>query len=200
MPITVLDQGQNNQVIIPDSVREQSNCRIILRGSGNRIEIKDRCRLAGDASINLGSDCKVFFDEGSNLQMMEIFAADKAIINLGKVISCSWHTRIYCHEPAKVTVGYDCLIASGVLLTASDMHSIIDIESGDRINPAQDIVIEDHVWLASSVRVMKGVSIGKDSAIGVGAIVTTNIPPQCVAVGIPAKIIKTGTTWKHELI
>jgi len=53
-----------------------------------------------------------------------------------------------------------------------------------------DVIIEDYVWLGSSVIVLPGVTIGRGAVIAAGAVVTKSIPPMCVAGGIPAKFIK----------
>ena len=53
------------------------------------------------------------------------------------------------------------------------------------------IVIEDYVWIGGRANIMAGVTIGKGSVIGAGAVVTRDIPPYSVAVGVPAKVIKT---------
>jgi acetyltransferase-like isoleucine patch superfamily enzyme len=53
------------------------------------------------------------------------------------------------------------------------------------------ITIEDDVWLGSGVKILDGVTIGKGAVIGAGSVVTKDIPPLSVAVGVPAKVIKT---------
>ena len=55
---------------------------------------------------------------------------------------------------------------------------------------ANGIKIEDDVWLGVGSTVLDGVTIGKGSVIGAGAVVTKNIPPYSVAVGVPANVIK----------
>ena len=55
---------------------------------------------------------------------------------------------------------------------------------------AQGIVIEDDVWIGAGVTVVDGVTIGRGSIIGAGAVVTTDIPPYSIAIGIPAKPVK----------
>lgn len=52
------------------------------------------------------------------------------------------------------------------------------------------IVIEDDCWLGHGVIVLDRVIIGKGSVIGADSVVTSDIPPYSVAVGVPAKIIK----------
>ena len=55
---------------------------------------------------------------------------------------------------------------------------------------AQGIVIEDDVWIGANTVVLDGVTIGKGSVIGAGAVVTQDIPPYSIAVGAPARPIK----------
>lgn len=52
-----------------------------------------------------------------------------------------------------------------------------------------DVIIEDYVWLASRVTVLPGVKIGFGSVIGTCSVVTKDIPPMSIAVGVPAKIV-----------
>ena len=52
------------------------------------------------------------------------------------------------------------------------------------------IVIHDDVWIGESAIVMSGVHIGQGAIIGAGAIVTKDIPPYAIAVGVPASVIK----------
>lgn len=63
-----------------------------------------------------------------------------------------------------------------------------------------DVVIEDYVWLASRVTVLPGVKIGYGSVIGTCSVVTKDIPPMSIAVGIPAKVIgKRKDCLKYKL-
>ncbi|MBW4484855.1 MAG: acyltransferase [Tildeniella torsiva UHER 1998/13D] len=53
------------------------------------------------------------------------------------------------------------------------------------------ITIEDDCWLGTGVRVLDGVTIGIGSVIGAGAVVSRDIPPYSIAVGVPARVIKS---------
>lgn len=59
-----------------------------------------------------------------------------------------------------------------------------------KIRYAKPVVIEDGVWLGGNVTVWGGVTIGKNSIIGAGSVVTADIPENVIAVGNPAKVIK----------
>ena len=56
---------------------------------------------------------------------------------------------------------------------------------------ANEIIIGENVWITSRVVILPGVRIGRNSVIGVGSVVSSDIPPNVFAVGIPAKPIKT---------
>jgi acetyltransferase-like isoleucine patch superfamily enzyme len=52
------------------------------------------------------------------------------------------------------------------------------------------VVIEDGVWIAARAIILKGVTIGRGSVVGAGAVVTADVPPRTVVAGNPAKVIK----------
>jgi acetyltransferase-like isoleucine patch superfamily enzyme len=94
-----------------------------------------------------------------------------------------------------VVIGNYVLIASGSAIIAqthifsdSTMPIVLQGECGD------GIVIEDDVWIGARAQVLDGVTIGTGSVIGAGAVVTKDIPPFSVAVGVPAKVIKNRNT------
>lgn len=196
--ITVSDLGQDNILLIDPDVMEKSSARIVLKGSGNVLKISSQCVLKS-ASIVLGSRCNVSLGERSQLASIDIYCADECEIFVGRGVSCTWSSRLYAHEPSRIFIGDRCLIASDVSIMTSDMHTIYDVATGERINKAQDIHIGEHVWLASSVKVMKGVKIGDNSVIGAASIVTSDVPNNCVAVGVPAKVVKEHTNWDIAL-
>ena len=60
------------------------------------------------------------------------------------------------------------------------------------------IILKDNVWLATGVTVMAGVTIGENSIIGAGSVVTHNIPANVIAAGVPAKVIRSIKTTSDE--
>lgn len=91
---------------------------------------------------------------------------------------------------ATITIGEDCQIGPNVqLLTPT--HPIDPRSRRDKLEAAEPITIEDNVWLGGGVIVCPGVTIGKNSVVGAGAVVTKDIPDNVVAVGNPARVIRT---------
>ena len=58
----------------------------------------------------------------------------------------------------------------------------------------QDVTIEDGVWVGCNVTILKGVTIGRGAVVGAGSLVTKDIPPYSIAVGNPARVIKSRFT------
>ena len=63
---------------------------------------------------------------------------------------------------------------------------------------AQPVVIEDNVWIGGGVVILPGVTIGKNTVIGAGSVVTRSIPANCVAVGNPCKVMKELDVENYE--
>ena len=88
-----------------------------------------------------------------------------------------------------ITIGEDCEIGPNVqLLTPT--HPIDPGQRRDKLEAAEPITIGDNVWLGGGVIVCPGVTIGDKSVIGAGSVVTRDIPPNVVAVGNPARVIR----------
>jgi len=93
----------------------------------------------------------------------------------------------------KVEIGNNVLIGANVVIADNDFHGIClaSRKIQARLLPSKPILIEDGVWLGADVYVCKGVKIGKNSVIGAKSVVTKSIPENCIAVGVPAKVIGT---------
>ena len=88
----------------------------------------------------------------------------------------------------RVTIGHSVMMANRVYLTDSDWHDLYDRTAPGRGAP---ITIGDNVWLGDSALVCKGVTIGDNSVVGAGAVVVDDVPPDSVAAGNPARVVKT---------
>jgi maltose O-acetyltransferase len=92
-------------------------------------------------------------------------------------------------DVAPITIGADCQIGPNVqLLTPT--HPTDPEPRRDKLEAAEPITIGDNVWLGGDAIILPGVSIGENTVIGAGAVVTRDIPANVVAVGNPARVIR----------
>lgn len=93
-------------------------------------------------------------------------------------------------DVAEIRIGADCQIGPHVqLLTPT--HPVEPQPRRDKLEAAQPITIEDNVWLGGGAVVCPGVRIGENSVIGAGAVVTRDVPANSLAVGNPARVIRS---------
>ncbi|MEV4673228.1 MULTISPECIES: sugar O-acetyltransferase [Actinomadura] len=93
-------------------------------------------------------------------------------------------------DVAPITIGSDVQIGPNVqLLTPT--HPLDPERRRAKLEAAEPIVIEDNVWLGGGAIVLPGVTIGENSVIGAGAVVTKDVPANVVAVGNPARVIRS---------
>lgn len=93
-------------------------------------------------------------------------------------------------DVGRITIGDDVQIGPNVqLLTAT--HPLEPEPRRAKWESSQPITIGDNVWLGGGVIVCPGVTIGENTVVGAGAIVTRSLPANVVAVGNPAKVIRT---------
>lgn len=96
----------------------------------------------------------------------------------------------YIHAAGKITIGKNCLFGPRITLVAGN-HNYRNKDLPIRLQGgiAKDILIGEDVWLSANVTVLGGLTIGKGAVIGAGSVVTNDIPPYSIAVGVPAKVI-----------
>ncbi len=147
--------------------------------------------IRGKRYINLGENLTT----GVGCRI-DAFPLKKAIVlKFGKNIQINDYVHIAAIE--NITIGNNVLIASKVFITdhghgsySGELQDSPDVIPIERREPSSPIIIEDNVWIGEFVSVLQGVTIGKGSIIGTMSVVTKSIPPYCIAVGSPAKVVK----------
>ncbi len=94
--------------------------------------------------------------------------------------------------PSKVTIGNNVMMGRDVIILATRHHfERLDVpmctQGRTELLPVQ---IEDDVWIGTRVIIMPGVTLGKGSIVGAGAVVTKDVPSYAVVGGVPARILK----------
>lgn len=91
---------------------------------------------------------------------------------------------IWCFE--HITIGNNVRVGANCTIMDGDAH-----QDDPRAGKNKPVVIEDNVWLGANVMVLKGVTIGHNSLIGAGSVVTKSIPANVIAAGNPCKVIRS---------
>ncbi|MBF0231722.1 MAG: acyltransferase [Desulfamplus sp.] len=108
-----------------------------------------------------------------------IYIGDHVLISPGVRISAA----------REIMISDNCMIASNAYITDSDWHGIYDRSLPP--DTAYPVKLENNVWIGDSAIICKGVTIGQNSIIGAGAVVSSDIPPDSIAVGNPARVVRT---------
>ena len=156
--------GQNFSIINPDGISIGDNFSggcDIALWSWNAVNIK-------------GDDCKLIIKNNVSI-------TDRCIISAAN----------------RIEIGNGCLLGRDTFITDNSHGENISINELN-ISPHErnifskgTVIIGDNVWTGKNVCIMPNVKIGNGAIIGANSVVTHNIPPYSVAVGSPAKVIKT---------
>lgn len=166
--------------------RAVSDCSIVILSDTAQIRVMFR---QSNAKVFVGANCEGKFDVRLNNLRPEVCIGDS-------VTSRGIHIAVHGKG---ITIGKQCLIGEDVVIQGHDAHGIVDIETMKLINSEDsETVIEPRVWLGKRVIVLPGNTISEGSIIGAASVVTKNIPACSLAVGTPAKVIKTGVTWSRS--
>ena len=154
--------------------------------------VKGRARR-NVAELTLSKNSK--FSVNGNFSIYQggcIHVAEGAEMNIGSHSFINTNSVINCFE--RIDIGSNMAISDNVSITDSDSHNLI--VDGKVSNNTSPVIIEDHVWIGKNAVILKGITIGRDSVVAAGAVVTKSVPQGCLVGGVPAKIIKTNINWK----
>jgi galactoside O-acetyltransferase len=92
-------------------------------------------------------------------------------------------------DDGEIRIGDGCMFAPNVVI-ATTGHPILPELRRQKANYSVPTVIGSNVWIGANAVVMPGVTIGDDSVIGAGSVVTRDIPASVVAVGNPCRVMR----------
>jgi len=147
---------------------------------GKRVIVKGKIIITGSGNINCGSDLLI---RSNKINPVKIYIASKAKLTFGDKVFLNNGINISCSN--QIEIGTHVDIADECMIMDNDFHGL-----GKKAPKSKPIIIEDDVWIASRVIILKGVRIGRGSVVGAGAVVTKSIPPNSFAAGNPARVIR----------
>ena len=173
--------------------RERSN-RSNATGVGNGTKLPGQVdRRAAGAEINIGENCLIQGQIVAERNESRINLADRVLLGGGSVIDCA----------LSVTVERNVLISYGCVLADSDNHSLYpELRLNDLAtwmdgchhdwlhSEMAPIRICEGAWIGARSIILKGVTIGAGAVVGMGSVVTRDVPPRTVVGGNPARVIR----------
>lgn len=160
--------------------------------------LKDIFRLGVTWNGITGGKTVLVMKESSTLKVDGLFDVyDGSAITIEKDASLrlgsgyiNSNSKIYCFHD--IEIGEGVAISEEVIIRDSDNHKILY----DGYEMTKPIKIGNHVWIGFRAAILKGVTIGDGAIIAAGSIVTKDVPANCIAAGVPAKVIKRNVEWE----
>lgn len=145
----------------------------------------------GQGTIHIGDNTNFGFRLAGRLGRGEILLqarTPEAEIIIGRDNWLNNNTSLCAVQ--SIRIGNLCRIGDFVAIMDADFHEINPATRDRSVGTVKPVNIGNNVWIGSRVMVLKGASIGDNSVIAAMSVVTTAIPANCVAAGVPAKVIR----------
>ena len=202
--------GENNTVIIRNSVVIKGDFTVNISGNNNYVEICE-AKFGGNCCISILNEAsKVVIGGSCEFNGTNIFMLGESKLEIGRKSTFNWNDRIYMHKYSVVMIGDDCMFAMDILIQAGDGHSIFDLNTQQNINMFVDddmelaeykMIIHNHVWLGRNSTVIcnnRITEIGEGSIVGACSLVKGCFPNNIIIAGVPGKIKKDNIAWARK--
>lgn len=181
-------------------VARLKGCRIVRRGTDNRLIIDDLSRL---------HNCEIYIEGNHNTvkigrrcflnQTVICIEDDNNTVEIGNHTGLYGKTELAAIEGTEISIGDECMFSSSIRLRTGDSHSVLQKGTRQRINPSKSIRIGNHVWVGTQVIALKGTQVPDDCIVGAGSLLTKAFEqPNCVLAGVPAKVVKENVDWTDK--
>lgn len=137
----------------------------------------------------LGKLSKLYYTSSSERYLTHIKRGGVKV-GAGTVVLDPKNIQLDISRPELLEIGENVFLHRGTVILTHDWASWCFVNSHQEFIPSHGKVkIGNNVWLGENVTILKGVTIGDNVIVGIGSIVTKDIPSNSVAVGIPARVV-----------
>ena len=188
-PLTFLRFARRNNMVSPSYAYLLMRWLLLKARYRGRLETDGVCficpgvkfEIGKDARLRLGRWCWVGNDTKIRVHEGVVSVGAKTVIGQECTISAFQH----------VAIGRECVVADRVMLIDFD-HAVVEVERPIREQGIykKDVNVGHNVWMGYGACVLRGCTVGDNSIIGTYAVVSRDIPPNAVATGVPARVIR----------
>ena len=192
--------GFNSEVYIEDDAILEKGFELHLRDNstfkmGNNTKANCKIILYDNCVFSCGANC--VFSKSGLIELVD------AKIEIGDGFTIEENYVIRALKDSSIKIGEDCMFSYNINMRTDDGHSIFDVNTGKNINSSKEerekhiIDIRDHVWVGMNSLIMQKTKIGSGSVIGACSLVKGVVPNNCIAAGVPAKVIRKDVSWSR---
>ncbi|MDD3230343.1 MAG: sugar O-acetyltransferase [Oscillospiraceae bacterium] len=132
---------------------------------------------------------ELFGSAGANPTVLPVFNCDNGSnIHVGENFLANYNVTIL--DIAPVHIGDYVMIGPNTLITTVN-HPISPMGRRKHLGIAKPVTIGKDVWIGGNVTILPGVTIGNNVVVAAGAVITKDVPDNCVVGGVPAKVIRS---------
>lgn len=148
-----------------------------------------RVKVLNVGRIEIGHHCRLNSHPNGSPEVTNLRTYfPTATIRIGDHVGLGGAT-LHCN--LSITIADHCRCGPGVILCDNDSHRVARSVQERALSPAAaPIVLEENVWLGMRTIVLKGVTIGANTIVAAGSVVTRSLPGNVIAGGVPARVIR----------
>lgn len=197
--------GVGNEIVFLENGvkvdKELSGLNITINGNNNYIEIELPSKFVSSAIVIDGDD-NMFILKSTRHRTIRntTFGLEGGSqISIGSGLSAYRDINIVAKNGKNITIGNECMFAREIMVRNNDGHVILDRKTKEVINPPEDIVIGDNVWVGMRVMILKGSVIPSGSVVAAMSLVNKKFEEEnALIAGVPANIVRSDIEWRRE--
>lgn len=151
--------------------------RFLKRCIGKKTIVRNKTMIRNSANVRIGDHCIL-------QDFIYIRAGDRGRVTIGNHCMINSFCRFFGH--GSIEIGEHCQLGPGTTITTTE-HDYRDPKLAEIF---RKVTVGKRVWTGSNVTVLPGVTIGDNTIVGAGGVVKQDLPPNCIAAGVPARVIK----------